>query len=193
MNSQSENYTAAGWLAITSAILSVPLMVLSIIQFVKHSIRSVLMPIGILLLIVITLLTLYAIYKFGKMLNKRHNFHLVDTLIIIIIAGGILITLERILFRIMFPVALVPLLILLAMTGIPLSIIGILFSVRLMQLDHDLNGMLKPIAYTYMAASICFLTIILSDFGLLFMIAFNVFMGIALIKAGEEKPIPDFV
>ena len=193
MNSQSDNYAAAGWLAIVSAILGVPLMVLSIIQFIKRSFGRVLMPVGILLLIVITVLTLYAMYKFGRMLNHRHNFHGVDTLIIIIIAGGILITLERILFRIVFPAGIIPLLILLAMTGIPLSIIGILFSVRLMQLDHDLNGMLKPIAYTYMAASICFLTIILSDFGLLFMIAFNVFLGLALIKADKEQSLPDFV
>ncbi len=193
MNLQSDNYAAAGWLSITSAILSVPLMVLSIIQIVKRSSGRVLMPIGIILLIVVVGLSMYAIYKFRKMLNRQYNFHLVDTLISVLIAGGVLITLERILFRMVYPKALIPLIILLAVTGIPLSIVGILFAVRLMKLDHDLNGMLKPIAYTYMAASICFLSVVLSDFGFLFLIAYNVFLGLALIKAGTEQPIPDFV
>ena len=193
MNSQSDNYATAGWLSIISAVLSVPLMVLTFIQIVKRSIGHVLMPIGILLLIVVVGLSLYAIYKFKKMLNQQHNFHHVDTLIVIMIVGSILITMERILFRILYPVAMIPLIILLAVTGIPLSIVGILFAVRLMELDHDLNGMLKPIAYTYMAASICFLSIILSDFGFLILIAFNVLLGIALIQADKKRPIPDFV
>ena len=185
-------YKTAGWLSITSAILAIPLSVITIIQMLKRSSGRILAPFSIILLLLTVVFGLYAVYKFRDLLNRKYEFHKVDTLITIVILGSILMTCERVLFRLIYPAGMVPMLVLIVATGIPLSIVGIMFAARLLELNDDLNGLLKPLAYTYMVACILFLTIILSDFGHIALIAFHVMLGIALIRSGRES-LPEFV
>ena len=186
------SYKTAGWLSIISAILGIPLVVITLIQMVTRSSGRVFAPLGIVLLLLVVVFGLYAFYKFRELLNEKYNFHRVDTLVTIVILGSILVAIERILFRLIYPSEIVPLLILLVATGIPMSIVGIMFAARLLELKDNLNGMLKPLAYTYMVACILFLTIILSDFAHLAVMAFHVMLGIVLIRSGRDS-VPDFV
>lgn len=192
MEQKGRSYKLAGWLSIISAVLGVPLTVLTVIQMLSRQSKPVMAPLGITLLCVVVVFGLYAFYKFKELLNEKYGFHRVDTLVLIVIIGSILIAVERILFRLVFPSGMIPLLVLLFITGIPLSIVGIVFAVRLMELPDNLNGMLKPLAYTYMVACVLFLSIILSDLGHLAVMVFHVLLGIVLIRSAQE-PDPEFV
>jgi len=193
---KNENsYALAGWLAITSCVIFVPNFILSAI-FVGKAIKksgnlSGLGGVTAVLLVIGALCSLYAFYKFKHFLNEYYSFHENDTLFTLIISGALVVTFLRVVIR-MIPSYFMPLFILIMAVGIPLSIVGIVFGNRLLKLESNLHGYLKPLSYFYIISSICFLTIILTDLGIILNVVFNVLMGIILLKGKAEVEV-DFV
>lgn len=125
-------------------------------------------------LLVAGLQAVCGLYAFGRLktyLNDRHNFHDVDGLIVAIVIAACVMTLfgmsTRIaliifglekLLAVLFVVVLVTI-------GIPLAVVGIIFAVRLLRLESDQTGLMRPFAYVNIAASICFATFILAPVG----------------------------
>ena len=77
--------------------------------------------------------------------------------------------------------------------GIPLAILGIIFAVKLLRLESDQSGLLRPFAYVNIAASICFATFILAPLGLLLDAAGNVILGMLYLRRKSEPTAPEFV
>jgi hypothetical protein len=195
---KKNQYTLAGWSAITSFVVGCPLVIIGFVYDILIQLHQEFMPAFYLIVVLLTLLQLvcsiYAFYQFKKLLNERYQFHQVDMLMIIIIIGSILITAVILFFRAVpvIPVKFIGLAAIIAV-GIPLSILGIVFSVKLLHLNHSLHGLLKPLAFTYIAACCCFLTVILSSVGLLIAAAFDLLLGIAFLRGEEKEPDPEFV
>ena len=82
---------------------------------------------------------------------------------------------------------------LIILIGIPLSVVGIVFAVRLLRLQDDLCGLLKPFAYTTIAACICYVTVILAPIGGLVDAAATVILGLIFFKAARGLPKVEFV
>ena len=72
-------YTLAGWLAITSVILFCPLFVVTIIYDIRVSMNHTFMPVFysfvVLLTIIQTACSIYAFYQFKNLLNERYQYH----------------------------------------------------------------------------------------------------------------------
>ena len=71
------------------------------------------------------------------------------------------------------------------MTAMIMGILGIVYSRRLLRMKGNLNGYLKPLVYTYMAGSICFLLVVFAPVGLVLGRAADVILALAFFK-GEE-------
>jgi hypothetical protein len=188
----SYQYTAAGWAAIASATLSVPYAVLALITDIKPRTLPTLMPIIVLIGVIQMACSIYAFIKFRDLLNERHKFHDIDNLVPILVLGGIFIYAVATAGK-AFPALKVPALVLLITAAIPVSVVGILYGVRLLRLKAKLHGLLKPLAYTHIIASIFFLTLMLGVLGLLTMAAFDVMLGILFLQGREEDEEVDFV
>jgi hypothetical protein len=212
----THKFVVAGWMAIISAFLLLPEIALSLLADISSAhprLDFVVMPGLITVTIAEVSLGVYALYMFKNMLNERYKFHATDYLIYAIIIGSILLGIMGIGAR-MLPDMIVangiPNLLpddlskfttlskiasglLMFTVGFPLSIITIIFAYKLLQLPGTLNGLLKPLAYTFIASSICFLTFILAFLGMAIMIAATVILGIALIRSGEDEEELEFI
>jgi hypothetical protein len=189
---EEENYRPAGWAAFASAVafmLAFGLLIYDDLKYLPATRAkgspSNLLPIVISLDAISKVFLIYAWLRFRTLLNKRYAFHAVDTLIVVLIIGGITLGIVSYLARVV-PEFTVPIMVVGAMLGIALGILGIVYATRLLRLNGDLNGMLKPLAYTYMAASICFAVFILAPLGLALNVAATILLGVALMKGEEE-------
>lgn len=184
-------YKVAGWFAFASAALTAPIVLMSLIIDIRPRTATVLIPILVLLGLFDLIFSLYAIYQLRNFLNERYQFHEADTLITILIYGSIVITFIAYLGR-AFPAIAIPALVMLIAVGVPLSIVGIMFGVKLLKLRASLYGLLKPLAYIHIIASVFFMTIVLAFVGQLVMAAFSVLLGIMFLQGEEEEKL-DFV
>ena len=199
---EKSNYTLAGWLAIGAAVLALPILFLGVMVDVLTRKGAEMVPVFLLLLACVNLAQLamhvYAFLRLRHLLNERFGFHAVDTLIIAIVAMTIAIVSVSLLSRValvagLLTEALVPFsLAMIVLLAVPLAILGIVYAVKLLGLQDDLHGLLKPYAYTSIGASVCFATIILAPLGMLVAAVSTVFLGMILLRA-DRTPQVDFV
>lgn len=87
----NDRYSLAGWLAMASAAMVPPAVVLTVLLDLGGGTRAALGPLLLLLSFVGTAFSLYALYRFKHLLNHRFGFHDVDGLIILIMIGSALV------------------------------------------------------------------------------------------------------
>ena len=202
-----KRYAIVGWLAIASAVMMLPTIFLGILLDVLRK-PPVLLLLGPYLLFSIasTAFSLYALYRLRGLLNDRFQFHEVDGLIVAIIfcvialtsvamsgkLGAVLAKAAGVREAALLPFALI-FLGLLVLCGVATSILSTVFAVKLLRLQDDLFGLLKPYAYATMAAAVCFATVILAPVGLFIDAAATVMLGIIFLRAARGLPAPEFV
>lgn len=203
MNRTVDNpYMMAGWLAIASAALLLPAMVLSIFTDIIFQ-RSHVLPVGLamiyfLVTVAQALCSLYALYRFRDYINEHFDFHETDGLITCILIGAMAITSVALVGKVvvwsgvdlMVTIAFLGMLLL---VGIPLSIISIIYAVKLLQLPSDLGGFLKPMVVVNIIACVCFLLVILAPLGLLLTAAGDLIMGLVFLRQAGVNDSPEFV
>ena len=200
---EHKSYAAPAWVAIVAAALTFPVIVFRLILDLaawRHGGLA-----GDLLVPYLTVRLaqvacgLYALARLKTLLNERYAFYEVDSLIVAVILGNCLVTLAGVAARI----AMVDLGTLVRQTSVLLTVVflvaatalavgTIVFGVRLLRLEADLAGMLKPFAYTTIAANVCLMTIVLIPLGLLLQAATYVMLGMIFLRDGKPR-IPDFV
>ena len=192
-------YAAAGWAAILSAVGSLAMLGLSFaFDFAKLAPgRGPRMPVPwssdqLALVVAVDaiswILGIYALVRFRDLLRERYGFHGVDRLIWVVVAAGLLAgiashaqryTMSQGAFSL--PLMLVVGIVL----GVLNGVIGIVFATRLLRVNGSLNGYKKPLAYVYLAGSICFLLVIPSLVGVVLLVAWSILLGLAFFR-GEE-------
>ena len=200
---EERRYVTPGWMAIIAASLTLPMIALGLILDIlarKNSgaAGAFLFP----YLFVAVAQAVCGLYAFGRLktlLNERHGFHEVDGLIVAIIIGVCILTLIGLSGRVALialgvarPIAIVFILVLLGI-GIPVSILSIIFAVKLLRLQADLGGLLRPYAYVNIAAAICFATLLLAPVGLLLDAGGNVMLGMIFLRRPQSAETPEFV
>lgn len=200
---EERRYVTPGWMAIIAASLSLPMIVLGIILDLLAR-KNTGVAAGFLIpyisvVLAQTVCGLYALGRLKTLLNERHGFHEVDSLIVAMIIGACILTLLGLSARISLvalgaarPLILAFLFILFCL-GIFLSLLTIIFAVKLLRLESSLGGLLRPYAYVNIAAAICFATLILAPLGLLLDAGGNVMLGMIFLRRPVEGDLPDFV
>jgi len=197
-----KQYQWAGWLAIAAAVLTFPLLILGfLVQPQWPKVAFPLLFVYVPVAVVQTGFALFALFWFRRLLNNRFHFHDTDALIVTIIIGSIVLSAFGLAAKIV--VLFVPksaqLAVALAtlgpviLLGLPLAIVSIIFAVKLLRLQDDLSGMLRPFAYTTIAAGACFVTIILAPFGYFVDAVANVMLGMIFLRTLKAPAPVEFV
>jgi len=202
---QDNPYLTAGWMAIAGGILGLPIIFLGFMLDVMSHRSGDAQAAAIFLVIYIGFAILqlffgvYALSRFRHMLNHRFDFREVNGLITAIICGVIAVTLIIMVGRISGVVAgyskivSVQMIVLLALVAIPLNVLSIVFSVKLLKLNDELHGLKRPYAYLNIAAAVCFATFILALVGLLIQAACSIIMGAIFLKPAAKAEELEFV
>ena len=193
-------YVVAGWAAILSAAASLAMLGLSVVfdmaQIVET--RGAFSPAmwtlpQIVLVVTIDafawLLGIYALVRFRDLLRERYDFHAIDHLIWLVIAAGLLVAVVSYAQRIFGEGQLgsaIAGVIAMVILGVLNGVIGIVFATRLLKINGNLNGYKKPLAYVYLAGSICFLLVITSLIGIALLCAWSMLLGIVFFTQGHE-------
>lgn len=134
------------------------------------------------------ILGIYALVKFRDLLRERYNFHAIDHLIWVVIGAGLLVAAASYAQRLAGDGKLGSALVgvaTLAVLGVLNGVIGIVFATRLLKINGNLNGYKKPLAYVYLAGSICFLLVVPALVGMVLLAAWSVLLGLSFFQ-GEE-------
>lgn len=196
-------YSMAGWLAIAAAVLTLPMFGLGFAVEIIGARAPHVAPMLLLPYFAITIchsaFSIYAFLRFRTLLNRRHSFHDVDALMTAIVIGVILMTVATVPMKVLSALDLVELPVVLAFIGfllifaVTMGVLSMIFAVRLLRLNNDLNGLLKPYAYITIAAAACFALFITAPLGLILDAAGNVVLGMIFLKPEVEEAPPEFV
>ncbi len=178
------SYTLAGWLSILQAVIILPKVGFDLfVEFMTPS------GTGIMQLItgfqvVGELVGIYVLFMFRRLLNERHSFHKADSLISILIicyaasalvgaAGLALISIHDVMFARLILYFLS-------------SLVSIVYAVRLLKLECNLSGLLKPYVYSTIAGGVFGATIVLGEYGRPIFMVSLILLGMILIRAESE-------
>jgi hypothetical protein len=184
-----KGYKAAGWaaaIAVTAFVFEIACTITSQIPAYAEIISP---PLVVLTIVIHIAFASYATYCLRSFLNERYEFHAADTLIMLLVVGGIVLGL--ILVGSMFFLEPTVSMFLKLGAGVPLGVISVLFGYRLLAVNGTIGGLKKPLAYSHIIAPLCFLSIVLAPLGLLILLLAGVLL--ALIFFRDESPEFEFV
>ena len=189
--SKHDPYVLAGWLAIISAILVVPEIVLAALAgWVSPGLNLFVVPVHVANLVI----GVYILFMFRKLLNVEFDFHAADLLIALLIVVNV----------VFFVIGVIDLVVTITgsepnlersmtwitmMLFVPFSILTIVFGAVMLKMQGELYGLLKPYAYTTIASGVCGATVILAPLGLVAAIVALVILGMIFLRAKREAEI----
>jgi len=195
----SNRYAAAGWASILSGAGTLAMLGLSFVFDLSHiaegrrgfppppwSVDQAVLVAGVDA--VAWALGIYALIRFRDLLRERYDFHALDHMIWIVIGAGLLVAILSHTYHFLSSRALGQALIgmaTLGALGVLNGVIGLVFAMRLLRVNGSLNGYKKPLAYVYVAGSVCFLLVIPSVLGVVLLAAWSVLLGLVFFR-GEE-------
>ena len=178
-----EQLHLAGWLSITSALFTIPSIVM--VWFLESMEGSGAKVSQAILTAVDLGLFLYVISSLKKLLNSRFQFHDVDIYISLLIWGNVILCILSILslgsirlefvFRYLSMIAL-----------IIFGILSIMFATRLLRLSGNLYGLLKAFCYAQIVCGICFITVFLFPAGVIAEAIADVILGVIFFRAADQ-------
>ncbi len=175
----------AGWLSITSALFTIPDIVMSMYL---DTIEGTGAKLSQAMLTIVSLgLFIYIVSSLKKLINSRFQFHDVDIYISLLIWGNIalsivsLLSLESRKMELAWNI-------LSAISLVAFGILSIMFATRLLRLSGNLYGLLKAFCYTQIVCGICFITVILFPVGVIAGAIADVILGVIFFRAAEQTP-----
>lgn len=192
-------YALAGWAAILSAAATLAVLGLSLVFELSKIVEThgrftpTIWSLRQIVLVVCIdavgwILGIYALVKFRDLLRERYDFHAIDHLVWIVIGAGVLAGAASYAHRAFgsgeFGGALAGMATMVVL-GVLNGVIGIVFATRLLKINGNLNGYKKPLAYVYLAGSICFLLVVPALAGMVLLTAWSVLLGLTFFK-GED-------
>ena len=75
------------------------------------------------------------------------------------------------------------------MTAVIMGVLGIVYARRLLRMNGTLNGYLKPLAYSYLIGSICFVLLVFAPLGLVLFRVGDIILGLAFFKGDELEEL----
>jgi hypothetical protein len=204
MNTTTANrYALAGWASIGSAALTLAMLGLALAfdlakivenrgEFAPSMWTAQQALLVIALDTVSWVLVIYALLRFRDLLRERYSFHAIDQLIWVVIAAGLLIAVashgQRLLIDPTLASAVVGL-VTTVILGVLNGVIGIVFATRLLKVNGNLNGYKKPLAYVYLAGSICFMLVVPALVGIVLLCVFNVILALVFFQGDELEEL----
>ena len=166
--------TLSGWLAMTSAVLTIPWFVLTFVLAGQGGVWPK-VTMGVLLTAG-TALLVYLLVTFKRLLHENHSFHAADAVISLLVKVNL----------VSAAVSLVGLAVpqlesALGIVGIILAVAGgivqLMFGVKLLRLPGNLGGLHKPYCYLNIVTGLCLATVVLLPIGMVTSAVADVMLG----------------
>jgi hypothetical protein len=167
----------AGWACVVSAVITLPVFILQLLASATEAETE-----RVILSIITLLLFVYIFHSLRRLLNEVYDFHLVDSYITFLIwfnVGGTIISAV-----VTQPDATIAILALIALLA--LGIVMIAFAIKLMKLEDQLAGLLKPFCYLCIAQGVCLASIVLSPLGLLVSMAADIVLALIFFRTADK-------
>jgi len=164
----------AGWLAMISAFMSLPMLYLSYrlegrVDLIALSIQATMQIAGTLLFVAIIL-------YLRKLLQAHFSFHDTDRSIGLMLKAGVtagVLTVLSLCITSMRETAALAVIVILVAQGV----VQAQFGYKLLKLPHDLGGMLKPFCYANMATGIMLASVVLLPVGVVVSAVADLMLG----------------
>ncbi len=180
-----KNLNLAGWIAIASAVLAIPLVALGIMSGVAEDEGVAMLLLETILSMGALILYVYILIMLRRLLNEMANFNKVDKYITLLIWFNVIVTVISVMA---LPVtelqAIMGIAVLLLL--IPLGIIYVVVGVKLLHCEDDLFGYLKPYSYLTIATGVMVAVIVLVPFGIITSIIADVILALIFFKAAKQ-------
>lgn len=178
----------AGWLAMVSAFASIPLTFLSFRLGDNTDPAATALQIGIqtagaLLFVAITLCL-------KKLLNARFGFHDADRCLVLLIVASVVASVMSVV-ALGFARLKEPLEIASLVTVAFQGLVQLRFGYRLLKLQDDLDGMLRPFCYLNMATGICVASVVLIVVGVVISAISDLMLGTIFFHIAKLAREPD--
>jgi hypothetical protein len=176
---EESKYRLAGWLAVVQAILFPVGVVAGIVEAVVagelFNVRKPFIGPSDMLMIVFTVIGVYTLLMFRRLLHERYDYHDLDLLIIISIWWIIVFQVVglglNLLMMIFWPVSAVILaltfLVFFTAAMVTIGIVDIMIAVKLLRIKESFSEYIRVFAYVTMAAGICEVSVIFAPFSLI--------------------------
>lgn len=173
----------AGWLAMISAIITLPLVYLSFrlegqSDLTAQLLETTIQVLGIVIFVAVTILL-------KRFLNSTFNFHLTDRLIKLMIKANIVICVMAIL-SLYLKTLQESLSVFIVVMVVVLGIMQTMFGYQLRRLPNDLSGMLKPYCYLNMAIGITSASVVLVPVAVVLSAIADVMLGTIFFQAARR-------
>ncbi len=195
---ERNRYQLAGWLAIAGAVLFPLGFIIGIAERIITmsafgDVRMAFGP-GDLVMIAFTVISVYVLLSFKRLLNERYNCTEFNTLIMVSIWWAILFQiigfLEGLVAMRSWHYAEIGLAIMymstLALAMIVIGIVDILIAVKIIKLKDKLNDLIVAFGYITLVAGILEITVIFSVFSLILIPVTCVMLGVIFLREKEE-------
>jgi len=191
-------YKTAGWLSIVAAVLFPLAFAMSIFQGVigiaKFRYQGPTIGPSDLLFIIFTVIAVYTLVVFRRLLNERYNFSDIDTWISIAIGWNILFQVVSLAYRatviILWPIPQTTYTLMslgFMVVFMPLGgIIDIVIAVKLLREKERFNDLIKALAYINLASGICGVTVILTPISLILVPIWWALLAMLFLREKED-------
>jgi hypothetical protein len=175
---EKSNYSIAGWLAIVLAILFPLTIILGIIEAgLAAGLLGMNKPFigpSDLLMVVFTVIAVYVLLMFRKLLNERYDYHELDLLILISVWWAIMFQVVGlglgVLTIIYWPIdellIAVVYLVFFVSAMVTIGIVDILIALKIFKIKEKFSEYIRVFAYVSIVAGICEITVIFSPVSL---------------------------
>ena len=175
--------TTVGWVAIFSAFISIPFAYLTFKLEGSSDVTTVALQTSMQLFGTVLFIVITRFMK--KFLNELYSFHetdrQIDLMIMANVGAGILV-----LVGLFFPTLKETLGIAAMVVIVFLGIIQIQFGYRLLKLQSDLGGLLKPFCYSNMATGICIASVVLLIVGVVISAISDLMLGTIFFNIAKQ-------
>jgi hypothetical protein len=176
--------TCSGWLAMTSAVLVIPWLLLSFVPLDRSGVCSriaqgVLVTAG-------TALTVYLLVTLRRLLHERHAFSAADSAISFLVTVNLVSAAASLLVAAAprLETALDPFGLILAVVG---GLCQVMFGIKLLRLPDSLGGLRRPYCYLNVVTGLCLATIVLLPLGMAASAVADVMLGTIFF---QSRPSP---
>jgi len=195
---EENKFKLAGWLAVVQAVLFPLGLVMGIIERGlaggTFDDKRPLLGTADLIMIAFTIIAIYTLLMFRKLLHERYEYRDLDLLIIVSIWWAIVFQAVGLLIGIIaglyWPVDRVMLAVVYAvfLTGamVTIGIVDILIAVKLLKIKESLGEYVRGFAYVTMAAGICEVTVLLSPLSLMLVPASAIILALIFFRDEHE-------
>lgn len=195
---EENKYKLAGWLAVVQAVLFPVSIVIAVIEAVAAAelfgIRRPFVGPADLLMVLFTVIAIYTLLMFRRLLHERYQYHDLDLLILISIWWAIVFQVVGlglgVLTTILWPVdkVLFAVIYLVFLTGamVTIGIVDILIAVKLLKVKENFSEYIRGFAYVTVASGICEVTVLLSPFALVLIPVSAIVLALVFFRDQQE-------